>query len=148
MTVLAGMPSSRAASRLVKPSGTVARTTARTPISADTRTVAAWVRNGSRSDGRPGACLHTRAVISLHDSLIPQRGLDGDRDQVRLVGHGAIAAERPRKFTFDNERGTTVAQSRHSSPTCGDAPIGTGAHYGDSAAPTSLPSALNSITPE
>ena len=46
--MLAGMPSSRAASRLVKPSRTVARTTAGTPISADTRTVAAWVRNGSR----------------------------------------------------------------------------------------------------
>ena len=119
--MLAGMPSSRTVARLVKPSRTMAQTTARSPISADTRTVAAWVRNGSQGSAfRHGAEVglapaSTPAVISLPDSLVPQRGLDKDLDPVRLVGRGAIAVERPRKFTLPTSVDPPSPKSRHSS---------------------------------
>lgn len=57
-------------------------------------------------------------------------------DPVRLVGYGAIAVERPRQFTFANERRTTVAQFQTLQPgfTVMHQKDG-GACYGDSGGP-------------
>ena len=140
MAVLAGMPSSRAASRLVKPSGTVARTRLplrfrRTPglSPLGSEMVPKAPHTPARSDGRPLRPPFTpAAVISLHDSFIPQRGPVGIATRCASSDMAPHPSNGPAQVHLRQQ----AVNQRRPNP---DTPAGlvvmrqrTGADYGDS----------------